>query len=124
MADGFSIKIPIKYNEQDGPYQLTKTLLETIKQNFKHMVMTVPGERIMDPDFGVGIHQMLFDNEIGESIDSFRERLYDQTRKYLPFINIINVETNFIDYVLNVEIEYYISQLGTSDALVLNINKS
>ena len=123
MADGISIKIPINYNEQDGPYQLTKTLPETIKQNFKNMVMTVPGERIMDPNFGVGIHQLLFENEVNDAIETFRERLYDQTKKYLPFVNIINVETNFVNHMLNVKIQYYISQLGVGDALALEVSK-
>jgi phage baseplate assembly protein W len=123
MADGISIKIPINYSEQDGPYQLTKTLPETIKQNFKNMVMTVPGERIMDPDFGVGIHQLLFENEVNDAIETFRERLYDQVKTYLPFVSIINIETNFANHVLNVGIEYYISQLGMNDAIVLEVNK-
>tara|TARA_R100000008_G_C3582199_1_gene169353 strand:+ start:1656 stop:2030 length:375 start_codon:yes stop_codon:yes gene_type:complete len=123
MADGISIKIPVSYDQRDGPYQLTKTLPEAIKQNFKNLVMTVPGERIMDPDFGVGIHQLLFENEVNDAIDSFKERLYDQTKKYLPFVNIINIETNFANHTLGVSIEYYISQLGVGDAIALEVSK-
>ena len=40
---------------------LTKTMMEVIKQNFKNLVLTNPGERVMLTDFGVGIRRFLFE---------------------------------------------------------------
>ncbi len=122
MATGISLKIPLRYNKEDGPYQLTKTLAETVKQNFKNLVLTIPGERIMDPEFGVGVHQLLFENENNDIIEIFLERLYDQTDKYLPFIKIINVEANIVEHTLRIAIKYYITSLGVNDSLSLNVN--
>jgi phage baseplate assembly protein W len=122
MATGISVKLPLVYSSEDGPYQLTKTLPETIKQNFKNLVFTVPGERIMDTTFGVGIHHLLFENDNDDAIDLFKERLYDQTQKYLPFVSIINVETEMNNHTLNVEIQYFIPQLGIGDDLVINLD--
>tara|TARA_Y100000034_G_scaffold3628_1_gene4360 strand:- start:172 stop:546 length:375 start_codon:yes stop_codon:yes gene_type:complete len=123
MAEGFSLKIPLRYNKEDGPYQLTKTLPETVKQNFINLIMTVPGERVMNPDFGVGVHQLLFENEKSEVVEIFKERLFDQTKKYLPFIKITNTEINLVEHTMNIIITYYISNLGISSALSLNIDK-
>tara|TARA_R100000808_G_C2109505_1_gene124036 strand:+ start:345 stop:713 length:369 start_codon:yes stop_codon:yes gene_type:complete len=122
VATGISLKIPLRYNKEDGPYQLTKTLAETVKQNFKNLVLTIPGERIMDPEFGVGVHQLLFENENNDIIEIFLERLYDQTDKYLPFIKIINVEANIVEHTLRIAIKYYITSLGVNDSLSLNVN--
>jgi len=122
MATGISVKLPLVYSLEDGPYQLTKTLPETIKQNFKNLVFTVPGERIMDTTFGVGIHHLLFENDNDDAIDLFKERLYDQTQKYLPFVNIVNVATEMNNHTLNVEIQYFIPQLGIGDDLVINLD--
>jgi phage baseplate assembly protein W len=122
MATGISVKLPLVYNSEDGPYQLTKTLPETIKQNFKNLVFTAPGERIMDTTFGVGIHHLLFENDNDDAIDLFKERLYDQTQKYLPFVSIVNVETEMNNHTLNVEIQYFIPQLGIGDDLVINLD--
>jgi len=122
MATGISVKLPLVYSSEDGPYQLTKTLPETIKQNFKNLVFTVPGERIMDTTFGVGIHHLLFENDNDDAIDLFKERLYDQTQKYLPFVSIINVETEMNNHTLNVEIQYFIPQLGIGDDLAINLD--
>jgi len=123
MTTGYSVKLPLTYDEEDGPYRLTKTLPETVKQNFRNLVLTVPGERVMDPEFGVGIHKLLFENEGSQAIATFKERLYDQVSRYLSFIKIITVDTSMINNTLNVSIEYYISSLGVNDALSLNVDK-
>ena len=123
MAEGLSLKIPLRYDKSDGPYQLTKTLPETVKQNFINLIMTVPGERIMNPDFGVGVHQILFENEKSEVVELFKERLVDQAQKYLPFIKITNTKIDLVEHTMNIAISYYISSLGISEALSLNIDK-
>ena len=33
---------------------------DLVRQNFKNLLLTIPGERMMDPDFGVGIQRFLF----------------------------------------------------------------
>ena len=53
MATGISVKLPLRVTAEDGPYALNKDLVETTKQNFKNLVLTNPGERIMDINFGV-----------------------------------------------------------------------
>ena len=123
MAEGFSVKIPLRYDKDDGPYQLTKTLPETVKQNFINLIMTVPGERVMNPDFGVGVHQLLFENEKTEVVETFKERLLEQTKKYLPFVKITNTKVDLVEHTLNIIITYYISTLGISSSLSLNIDK-
>ena len=67
--------------------------------------------------------QFLFENENKDIVEIFKENLYDQTNKYLPFVKIINVETNFVDHTLNVAINYYISSLGVSDSLALQVDR-
>ena len=88
MASGFSVKLPLMYDNEDGPYLLTKTLAENIKQNFKHLILTNPGERLMEPDFGVGFSRILFENYTSETIEELQGRLYEQTAKYLPFVTV------------------------------------
>ena len=57
---GISPKLPLTRDKQDG-YALNKTELDSIKQNVKMVVLTSPGERVMDPSFGVGIRKYLFE---------------------------------------------------------------
>lgn len=123
MASGFSVKLPLLYDKEDGPYRLTKTLVENTKQNFKNLILTNPGERIMDPEFGVGFSRILFENYTLELMEELQGRLYDQVREHLPFVNIEDVRTDFQDHVLNVEITYSIQSLKITDAISLNLTQ-
>ena len=58
---GISPKLPLTRDRQDG-FALNKTVLDSIKQNVKMVVLTSPGERVMDPAFGVGVRRYLFEN--------------------------------------------------------------
>ena len=121
MSTGISVKLPLAYSADDGPYGLTKTLPETVKQNFKNLVLTVPGEKVMDPDFGVGIHDVLFENENSDRVEEFQERLFDQTKKYLSFVDIVNVNTTLLENTWVIQIHYFINPLGISDEFSLEI---
>ena len=124
MAVGISVKLPFQRTNKDGPFALNKTLLDAVKQNFKGLILTQPGERIMDIDFGVGIYALLFENYSADMREKIIERIYSQTKKYMPFIKIRSV--NFGDFQeqdenkLSVAINYYIEPLGQEDNLFLN----
>jgi len=120
---GISVKLPLTYDSLDGPYASTKNLIDTVKQNFKNLVLTIPGERIMNPNFGVGIHNLLFENYTPQIEEDFLERLSTQTNRYLPFVEIIDVETDFNEakHIWNVRVHYFVRPLGVSDSLELNL---
>jgi len=121
MATGISAKLPLQYVKSDGPYLLTKDLVENTKQNFKNLIFTVPGERVMNSDFGVGLSALLFEQVTDDVIEDLKERLFVQTNKYLPFIQIVNFNTKFNENILNLKVEYLIPSLSVSDVLNLDI---
>tara|TARA_R110000824_G_scaffold158647_2_gene332642 strand:+ start:1472 stop:1846 length:375 start_codon:yes stop_codon:yes gene_type:complete len=121
MASGFSVKLPLIYDDEDGPYRLTKTLAENIKQNFKHLVLTNPGERIMEPNFGVGFSRLLFEQHTSDLVEELQGRLYEQVARYLPYINIADVRTSFEDHVLYVQISYIIESLKIADTISIDL---
>jgi phage baseplate assembly protein W len=125
MASGISLKIPLAYDKHDGPYALLKELPEVVKQNFKNLILTIPGERIMNPDFGVGVHNLLFEQESAQIIELFNQRLGEQVQKYMPFIQIVDVNAGFDNKnTLHIMIKYFITSLGISDKLALDVGSS
>jgi|TARA_R110000824_G_scaffold234818_1_gene423451 phage baseplate assembly protein W len=124
--EGFSVKLPLVYSNLDGPYALTKTFKEVAQQDFKNLVLTSPGERIMIPEFGVGLHRLLFEQINDELYGVISTRIYEQTAEYLPFINI--EEVNFFknedhpSVALNeiqVQILYNILPINEEDVLTI-----
>ena len=75
---GISPKVPLVYDSTDGPYQLNKNLKQTFSQNLKMLILTMPGERIMVPNFGVGLQGFLFE---GVTEEQLRLLLHDQLKK-------------------------------------------
>ncbi len=125
---GFSPKLPLTLDVDDG-YALTKDLKELAKQNFKNLVLTSPGERIMDPEFGVGIRSYLFENNSVQTHGRIDARVRSQVQKYLPYIDIDSIEFNNMDVnpnvsenFLGVRISYRIKKLAISDVLEIPIN--
>ena len=98
---GFPPKLPLTLDVDDG-YALTKDLKELAKQNFKNLVLTSPGERIMDPEFGVGIRSYLFENNSVQTQGRIDARVRSQVQKYLPYINIESIQFDNIDVNPNV----------------------
>jgi len=120
---GISPKLPLLVDDLDGHYGLTKTVREAVKQNFRNLVLTSPGERVMDQQFGVGLRSFLFENftiEVGENI---KYRILNQAKRYLPFVEVKSVDVNQrADDLgtLYVRIEYLIPKLGINDTLMIS----
>tara|TARA_R100001086_G_scaffold242148_1_gene169594 strand:- start:445 stop:822 length:378 start_codon:yes stop_codon:yes gene_type:complete len=116
MANGFSAVIPLQRDNEDGFYSLTKTLAQNINQNFKNLILTSPGERVMITDFGVGIRNFLFENNSVILQNDITVRISEQTETYMPFVRIDNVE--FIDkneLLIGLKISYSVPSMNFSD---------
>jgi phage baseplate assembly protein W len=127
---GFTPKVPLQLSPTDGFYGLTENLRENVKQSLKMIVLTSPGERIMNPLFGVGVRQYLFENFSQNMFRSFQSRLNDQVQKYLPLVNIVDVKflnsqreessnSSLDPNVLAIEINYAITNLNIYDSLFI-----
>lgn len=112
----FSPKLPLKFENQQG-YGLIRDLKTLSKQNFLMLLLTNPGERIMDGDFGVGIKRLLFENFSDSNIPEFESRLQSQVIKYLPYVKILNLDYGKSNQDLNmlyIDIKLFIVPLGSS----------
>tara|TARA_R100000773_G_C4186567_1_gene94112 strand:- start:357 stop:782 length:426 start_codon:yes stop_codon:yes gene_type:complete len=88
---GLSPKLPINRDKEDG-YALTKSYIEMVTQNLKNLILTVPGERMMDPDFGAGIKRFLFEHHNTTTYSNIFSRIKQQAQIYMPFITIQDAE--------------------------------
>ena len=126
---GISVKIPLTYDAEDGPYRLNKKTKEAVRQNLKNLILTAPGERIMDPKFGVGLNTFLFEQNTPFLKDDIRGRIMSQVEKYLPFVEIQQITmitsdddpVNVQDNGLWMTISYFVVPLGQADILELNV---
>lgn len=84
---GFSPSLPLKKVKSEG-IVLNQSIVDVAKQNLKTVLLTVPGERMMDMNFGVGLKKYLFEQNIGQQNTSLKSKIIQQVNKYLPYIHI------------------------------------
>jgi phage baseplate assembly protein W len=93
MPSGLTPRLPlVKGNSFD--YELITSYQELVRQNLKNLLLTNPGERVMDVNFGVGLNSFLFelDNQILYS--QITGKINEQVSKYLPYVKILDVAFN------------------------------
>jgi len=119
----FGIKLPITYDSASG-FTSLESFAETIKQNFKMLLLTVPGERIMLPDYGVGIKTFLFNNFNNGAEAKLKNKIMEQVGIYMPLLVIDDLIISQSDVglnSLNVLIYYTIPDLGIQELLKFTI---
>ena len=127
---GLSPKLPLVRTAADGPYGLNKTFLETTKQNFKNLLLTIPGERIMDLNFGIGLKRYLFEPDATFLRDEIEGRIRNQLRKYMPHVILVDVEfqssldpsqEQLGDHVLGIRLVYRVEPFNQNDFLDITV---
>jgi hypothetical protein len=113
------IRFPLGYSPE-GFFYKTKTVLEQSKANLRNLLLTTPGERIFQPDFGCNLKNLVFEQRenISEDIESTIRTSVD---RYLSYINIINVFTIQENNQVNVQVEFSVP-LNPEDIEVLNFD--
>jgi hypothetical protein len=116
---GLSPKLPLTHDHEDGFYTLNKTHPELVKQNLKMVLLTNPGERMWDVDFGVGLPGFLFEPNIESTWGTIDARLHNQVAIYLPYLELEDV--SFLKsedgHFLTIRIRYRIKPLELFDEL-------
>tara|TARA_B100001094_G_scaffold270656_1_gene275593 strand:- start:18996 stop:19364 length:369 start_codon:yes stop_codon:yes gene_type:complete len=113
------VKLPITRDTVHG-FAMIQDIKTLIRQNLKMLVLTNPGERVMIPDFGVGIRSYLFENFTDSIYVDLSNAIRKQTQKYLPVIvlNDIKFDSGGEERnTLGIQIVYSIPSLNIEDLL-------
>ena len=116
-----SIALPIVQDGSDG-FRMNKNMRSLIKQNLKMLILTNPGERVMEPDFGVGINQFLFQNFSDDTFSQIDAKIREQATLYLPIITINDVSFFSQEQdsnILRMKLSYSIPDIAVNELLDL-----
>lgn len=95
MAKYVGLNIDYPITKANGPiFKQTFTTLDARKSNLHILFRTIPGERVMNPDFGIGIHRYLFENMTPELQYELETEIVNQINKYIPDIVIDSININ------------------------------
>jgi len=122
MSVGFGPKLPVSVSKAENGMALTMSIAENTKQNLKNVILTSPGERVMLPDFGVGVRRYLFQNQSSHTVSELRGRIREQIETYLPAVSIKELEVYFVEDVMNINLKYSVRGIISDDRLDLSLD--
>ena len=78
-----------KFND----FAMTKNSLEQAKHNLKNLLLTSPGERAMQPEFGSNMRAICFEQVDKNLPVTIEKEVRNAVEIWLPYINIQEVNT-------------------------------
>ena len=116
---GIGWKFPIQVTPQGGI--ATSLAEDRIEESILVILATAPGERVMQPDFGCGIHDLVFSPDdastISKVIDKVRRALVD----FEPRVDVLDVTAQKSDAqpnVLLIRVDYRVRDTNSMKNLV------
>lgn len=118
-----SVRLPLTRNTADG-FTMIKDLKTLVNQNLKMLILTAPGERVMEPLFGVGLRNYLFQNFDGDTLSNISTQIRKQVKTYMPMVTVISINYDSTDMNVNtlgIRLEYAVQNIGITDLLEFTI---
>jgi|TARA_A100001515_G_scaffold144964_3_gene151022 phage baseplate assembly protein W len=124
MALGYSVKLPLTTTV--AHYDMINNIYKNVKQNFKNLLLTSPGERVMIPNFGVGIRRYLFENDPSFIADELNSVIREQVNSFMSFLVVEDISfatkadnDQLNDNELAVRIIYSVPGISLRDSIIV-----
>ena len=103
------VSMSFKFNPLSGDL-ITLKNENAIARAVRNIVLTTPGEKFFDPDFGSSVSEILFENVDDITAISIQDEIKNCLANYEPRVELIdvNVEPNFDENQFDVTISYRI----------------
>ena len=103
------LSISFKFNPLSGDL-ITLKNENAIARAVRNIVLTTPGEKFFDPDFGSSVSEILFENVDDITAISIKDEIKNCLQNYEPRVEIIDVKVdpNFDENQFDVIITYRI----------------
>ena len=77
-------------------FEPTYDLFEQAKTNLRNLLLTRKGERVMQPDFGTGLHELLFEpmDGNGEFEQKLQKTIIESVDYWLPYITVEEIDVD------------------------------
>ena len=91
------ITLPIQITNTAFAQSFTTT--EQVSSNIKNLLLTKKGERILQPEFGSGLQELLFDFNNDELPTRIEDTITEALEQWLPYVTIDSIDVEQTDYL-------------------------
>jgi phage baseplate assembly protein W len=120
-STGVGISIP--FNGSTG-INTSFTTKDATKSNLLNFILTGKRERIMNPSFGSGVRDLLFQPITEDLVDQIENLIVGGVNAYFPQIQIneIRVDLSSNNQTVTIYLSYSVINTNIEDELQININ--
>jgi|TARA_R110002126_G_scaffold30962_9_gene100367 phage baseplate assembly protein W len=123
----YSPVLPLTIDPTNGMAN-NQSIISVVMQNLKMLILTAPGERIMDPTFGVGMRNYLFEQNTESTHSKIRAKIHRQVQEYMSFLTITDIifntessNSNIRSNAVSITINFFISATAEAGTLGITI---
>jgi len=85
------ITLPIQRGN-DGYFRQSFRTFDQVRSNLKNLLLTKRGERLLQPDFGSGLHDLLFNPATEKFEEDLETTINNAVAKWLPYITVEDID--------------------------------
>ena len=111
----YGITLPVQRGNT-GYFSQAFSSFEQAKSNLKNLLLTRKGERVFQPNFGSGIHELLFEQATNDLESKLQENITNSVNFWLPYINIDTIDVKMTDemkdrYIAEMKVQFTVGNI-------------
>lgn len=124
--EDYAIGISLPIQITDTAFAQTYTTIEQVRSNIKNLLLTIRGERILQPEFGSGLQEILFEFNNDDYVQRVEETIEDSLEQWLPYVTVEEIEIEQTDLLkdrnqVNVSITFRVGENTNLDVVTFTV---
>lgn len=95
--DNYAYGVDYPVTVGSNMFKSTFTLADAARANIRNLLQTRKGERVMQPEFGTGLDELLFEPMTGEFETKVQKEITNSVNYWLPYVTIEEIEIEMTD---------------------------
>lgn len=124
-----ALKLPMNGTKKGSFFNMSRTTEEQAVSNYINLLLTMKGERFMQPDFGIGIQRYLFEPNTDATRTQIEFEIHRQAGFWLPYIinhdidvrdraNILGMNSD-PENAIQIVINFSVTESGANKQIVI-----
>ena len=89
------ISLPLQFD--NNTFAQTFQTSEQVKSNIKNLLLTKKGERILQPEFGSGLQELLFEPSTVDFEGRIEDTINESLQQWLPYVTVEEIDIEATD---------------------------
>ena len=126
VTQTYGITLPITHGPQ-GYFNQSYSVLEQIKSNLNLLLRTKKGERRMNPEFGSGLWNIVFENNTDSISAIIESTIKSDIEQWMSYLNVeeVEIDSNTNEsrdkYKIGIKVKFTVPAIGLTNPQFLDV---